>query len=156
MAELFSLVMDWVSDNAAWIVPVSILYFVVSLLIIRVLIVRIPADYFLERVAGPGAEGRTFGGWVIRIAKNLLGIVVVLVGLVMSLPGVAGQGILTVLLGLTLTDFPGKRRLELRLVGQPLILRTINDLRRKSGKQPLLLPDGETGSAGGSGAAAGG
>jgi len=79
-----------------------------------------------------------------------VGVVVILVGLIMSLPGVAGQGVLTILLGLSLTDFPGQRRLELRIVCQPLIFKAITRIREKAGKPPLLTP-GDSGSATGPG-----
>jgi hypothetical protein len=39
-------------------------------------------------------------------------------------------------------DFPGKRRIEAKLIGQPTVLSVINSLRRKRGKPPLVLaPD---------------
>jgi hypothetical protein len=57
----------------------------------------------------------------------------------MSIPGVPGQGILTILLGIMLLDFPGKRDLEYRLVSQPRVLNTINKLRHKFGKDDLVL-----------------
>jgi hypothetical protein len=38
-----------------------------------------------------------------------------------------------------LLDFPGKRRLEYRFVSQPRVLQTINQLRGKFGKPPLVL-----------------
>jgi hypothetical protein len=57
----------------------------------------------------------------------------------MSVPGVPGQGILTILLGIMLLDFPGKRECEYKLVSRPKVLRTINLLRQKFGKPPLVL-----------------
>jgi hypothetical protein len=57
----------------------------------------------------------------------------------MSIPGVPGQGILTILLGIMLLDFPGKRDLEHRLVSQPRVLNTINKLRHKFSKDNLVL-----------------
>ncbi len=141
-AELFSALTVWVSANAVWIAILSVAYFLVSLFVIRHLIIRIPTDYFLD---GPGVQeqGRhTFVSVGVRIGKNLLGIIIIIVGLVMSVPGVAGQGVLTILLGLSLTDFPGKRRLELRLVSQPILLKAVNGIREKAGKPPLLIPGG--------------
>ena len=72
-------------------------------------------------------------------AKNLLGLVLVGLGVVMSLPGVPGQGVLTILLGVMLLDFPGKRRLELMLVSRPRVFRAINRLRARFDKPPLIL-----------------
>jgi|SRR5690349_12898180 hypothetical protein len=72
-------------------------------------------------------------------AKNVAGVVLVLLGLVMALPGIPGQGILTMIVGLTLIDFPGKRGLERRMIGRPRILRTINRLRTRFHRAPLDL-----------------
>ena len=60
----------------------------------------------------------------------ILGLMVV-VGMILALPGVPGQGLLTILIGLMLLDLPGKRRLERKIVGRPRILRTINRLRKR-------------------------
>jgi hypothetical protein len=57
----------------------------------------------------------------------------------MTLPGVPGPGLLTVLLGIMLLDFPGKRALELRLVRRQQVHRTIDRVRKRYGKPPLLL-----------------
>jgi hypothetical protein len=63
----------------------------------------------------------------------------VALGIVLSLPGVPGQGLLTVLLGLMLLDFPGRRRLEQKLLSRPSIVNAINHLRARFGKEPLEL-----------------
>jgi hypothetical protein len=60
-------------------------------------------------------------------------------GIVLSLPGVPGQGLLTVLLGVMLVDFPGKDRLEQKLLSRPGIINTINRLRGRFGKPALEL-----------------
>jgi hypothetical protein len=73
------------------------------------------------------------------MGKNVLGVILVIVGIILSLPGVPGQGLLTILLGLMLLDLPGKRRLEQRLVRRPSLLRVINGLRVRYGRAPLIL-----------------
>ena len=73
------------------------------------------------------------------VGKNLAGAVLVLLGLVMALPGIPGQGILTMIIGFTLLDFPGKRRLERRLIGRPSMLRRINQLRARFQRAPLEM-----------------
>jgi hypothetical protein len=77
--------------------------------------------------------------WAGVIAKNLLGVVLVLLGILMSIPGVPGQGILTILLGIMLLDFPGKHALEYKIVSRPVVLERINRLRRRFSKAPLVL-----------------
>ena len=54
--------------------------------------------------------------WAGLIGKNALGIMLVLLGILMSIPGVPGQGILTILLGIMLIDLPGKRALEYKIL----------------------------------------
>jgi hypothetical protein len=71
--------------------------------------------------------------------KNLIGLFMIVMGIIMSLPGVPGQGILTILLGLVMMDIPGKRPLETRIVRRPKVLKAINRLRAKFHKPPLIL-----------------
>ena len=116
----------------------SVVCFVVSLIAIPFLLVRLPPHYFDER------HPRT---WlrdhhpVLRLIglglKNALGVVVFLAGIAMLF--LPGQGLLTMLIGISLLDFPGKRHLERRLVGQPTVLKTINKLREKFDRPPLTV-----------------
>jgi hypothetical protein len=59
--------------------------------------------------------------------------------LALSLPGVPGQGILTILLGLIMLDIPGKRPLEARIIKRPTVLSAINRLRARFKKPPLVI-----------------
>ena len=77
------------------------------------------------------------------ILKNASGIALVALGFVLSLPGIPGQGLLTILLGVMLLDFPGKRRLERRLVGMPRVFDRVNRLRARFGKPPLVLAEND-------------
>ena len=71
--------------------------------------------------------------------KNVLGIILIAVGIVLSLPGIPGQGLLTILLGLIMLDIPGKRPIEARIIQRPTILSAINNLRSRYNKPPLIL-----------------
>ena len=71
--------------------------------------------------------------------KNLVGLVLILLGLILSVPGLPGQGLLTVLAGVLLVDFPGKRSLLYKLVSRPLLLQSINRLRMKFSRPPLVV-----------------
>jgi hypothetical protein len=114
--------------------------FVVSTAIVGLIIVKLPEDYF-----HPSNERQLWIGqhaavrWAGIILKNILGVVLVLAGIVMALPGVPGPGLLTVLLGIMLLDFPGKRALELKLVRRPQVRRAIDRIRERFDKPPLLL-----------------
>lgn len=116
----------------------SVASFVGTLIIVPLLLVRLPADYFREgnpRVWMPNHHPVLRG---IGIAvKNLVGAIFLLAGIAMLV--LPGQGILTMLIGVSLMNFPGKRRLEKRLISQPAILQTINHLRQKFGQPPLII-----------------
>ena len=118
--------------------------FLVSLLIsfaaIGIVMVKIPPHYFSphhERDFLPDSP------WLVRwgavIAKNIAGVILIIIGIILSLPGVPGQGILTILLGLIFLDIPGKRPLEARIIQRPAVLSAINKLRARYDKPPLEL-----------------
>jgi hypothetical protein len=118
----------------------SVVTFVVSILVVTVVLVKLPANYFhssheREFLIERHPVLRAFG----IFAKNLVGLMLVALGVIMSLPGVPGQGVLTILLGVMLLDFPGKRNLETRLVSRPRVLRAVNMLRGRFEKPPLIL-----------------
>ena len=118
----------------------SVVTFVVSIAVVTFVLVKLPANYFhsshdREFLVHRHPVLRAFG----IFAKNLLGLVLVGFGVVMSLPGVPGQGVLTILLGIMLLDFPGKRVLETRIVSRPRVNGAVNALRARFGKPPLLL-----------------
>ena len=114
--------------------------FLINLAIVSFILVKLPADHFAK-----SRKGKFMKGYhpALRVAaaigKNIGGVLLVALGVVLSLPGVPGQGLLTILLGIMLLDFPGKHRLEQKLLSRPSIVNTINGLRDKFGKEPLQL-----------------
>ena len=119
----------------------GVICFIGSLIAIPLILVRLPADYF---------DTRTPRHWmknhhpVLRllglVIKNVVGVVFLLAGFAMLF--LPGQGLLTMLIGVSLVDFPKKRELEAKMVGQPTLLGVINAMRKKFGKPPLTLaPD---------------
>ncbi len=104
-------------------------------------LVRLPADYFVAPKPPLPLAGRP---WLVRfvvyLARNLAGLALIGMGVVLSLPGVPGQGLLTILLGVLLVDVPGKRRAERAIVSIPAVRRSIDRLRGRFGRAPLELP----------------
>jgi hypothetical protein len=120
----------------------SVVTFVVSIAVVTVVLVKLPANYFHSSHAREFLVERHPVLRVVGIfAKNLLGLLLVGLGVVMSLPGVPGQGVLTILLGVMLLDFPGKRALETRIVRRPRVNAAVNALRSRFGKPPLMLDE---------------
>ena len=110
--------------------------------LVSVLLVKLPATYFCEGYPRDfWVERHPIIRWTGRVLKNVLGAVAVILGGMLSLPGIPGPGLLLILLGVTLVDFPGKRRLERWLLSRPKVLNTINRLRRRYGKPPLVLEE---------------
>jgi len=141
---MFEFVTDFFSSITLQSALLSLLVFVVtfaaSLAIVSFVLVKLPATYFKR---SHDRKILTTHPPIIRvlaiIGKNLLGVVLVIVGILLSLPGVPGQGMLTILLGVMLLDFPGKPRFEYWLVSRPKILQAINKLRHRFSKPALVL-----------------
>ncbi len=107
---------------------------------IAIVMVKIPANYFSPHYVQDFMPGSSWAvRWGAVIAKNLFGVFLIGLGILLSLPGVPGQGILTILLGLIMLDIPGKRPLEARIIQRPAVLSAINRLREKYGKPPLIM-----------------
>ena len=113
---------------------ISLLALALGLVAVAIVVARLPRDFFVR----DRARGRR--SLVLRILKNVLGVALILVGIVLSLPLVPGPGILALLLGLSLTDLPGKRRLIRAVVRRPGVSRRLNALRRRLGRPAFMLP----------------
>lgn len=109
---------------------------IVSTVVAGLILVFMPPDHFTARRKPLKGVRRI----TLAILKNLAGAALVLAGVVLSLPGIPGQGILTVFAGLLLLDIPGKRRLELALLRRPFVQRVIGRLRKRFKKEPLEIP----------------
>ncbi len=121
-------------------VGIFLFSFTISLLAVGIVMVKIPADYFSSTYKQDFLPNSSFlVRWGAVIAKNILGVFLIILGILLSLPGVPGQGILTILLGLIMIDIPGKRPLEARIIKRPKVLNAINQLRAKYNKEPLIL-----------------
>ncbi len=130
--------MTW--GNFLWIVGLGVASFGFTLMLIAYLIVQLPATYFLDsHVRQLWIDQHKVIRWSGTILKNLLGVVLILLGGALSIPGIPGQGLLTILIGVILLDFPGKRRLERAILRRPRIRSRLDRLRQRYGKAPLRL-----------------
>jgi hypothetical protein len=124
----------------AWLFGLSLVAFLATMVAIPILIVRMPADYFVRRRSIHDVwRGRHPAVRLAALmAKNLLGAVFVVAGLAMFV--LPGQGIITLLIGISLLDFPGKRAVERAIVRQPVVHWIIDRIRTKAGRPPLVVP----------------
>jgi hypothetical protein len=124
-----------------WLFAVSVAMFAITPVVVGWMVMRMPVDYFMTK------RRKRVSWWerhpvlkpVVAVGKNVLGAILILAGLVMLV--VPGQGLLTVVVGLMLVDFPGKFRLERWLATRPSVWRAINWLRKRAGREPLTRPD---------------
>ena len=128
---------EWLKAYGVMLIGVSVASFIVSILFCTLVIAYLPPDYFL-----PNRRTNRIRHPVLRIGlkclKNLLAVVLVVVGIIqIPLPG---QGILTILIGIIISDIPGKRKLERRIISSPVVLSTANGIRSRF-KRPLLVLD---------------
>jgi hypothetical protein len=127
-------------QNAVIGAVLFIVTFAASSALVSFVLVRLPATFFHPSHDRDILVDRHHViRWSGIVVKNLVGFALVIVGIVMSIPGVPGPGFLTILFGIALLDFPGKRRLEYKIVSRPKVFQAINALRRKFNKPPLVL-----------------
>jgi hypothetical protein len=115
----------------------SVVAFVATLLGVPWFFSHIPADYYArgERVSLPFVPPGSPWRPVVRVAKNVLGVILIALGILMLV--LPGQGLLTLVVGLLLVDFPGKRGFEHWLISRRPIRNGINHLRERAHQPPL-------------------
>lgn len=126
-----------------WLGALSVATFVGTLVLVPWLLSRLPADYFAARRPRSALrESHPVIRMVLLVLKNLLGLVLLAAGIAMLV--LPGQGLLTVLLGLSLLNFPGKFALERAIVSRQAVRRGIDWIRRRANRPPLVLDDDST------------
>ena len=131
---------SWFSNHPGVLVGLgisSILIFILSILGISWFIAQIPEDYFLSTKRKPSKwqEQKPILRLAVIFGKNIIGFSLIIGGLLMLV--LPGQGLLTIVTGLLLVNYPGKYKLEKKLVAIPSIFRALNWIRVKANKPPL-------------------
>jgi hypothetical protein len=108
-------------------------------------VISIPPDHFSSK--RPVTESWWDKDPLLRATvltlKNALGGILAVLGFIMALPLVPGPGLVFILIGVSLIDFPGKRKAERRLLAVPSVTRFLNEVRARFGRAPLVLDDPE-------------
>lgn len=122
-----------------WLSIISVISFIASILLIPWIVTRIPSDYFThpKRQKYLWCHQPKIIRFVLIFLKNVLGVILVLGGIALLL--LPGQGILTILIGLLIMDFPYKYKIEIWMIKHPFVLRSINKLRAKVKQRPLVI-----------------
>ena len=139
-------ILGWLQTHhelMSWSVVISLSTFLVTLFAVPMLVIHIPEKYFLhhKRITLNNPKGVIGFRLVYRVLKNILGVFFVLIGLIMLF--LPGQGLLSILIGVMLTNFPGKFKVERAIIRQKKVLSSINWLRAKAHRPPLQVEYGE-------------
>lgn len=127
-----------------WLATASLVFLAISFFTLPWLIARLPADYFTrhgqerlaaERRASQRHRGVKLG---VRVLRNTCGILIALSGVAMLV--LPGQGIVAILIGLMLVDYPGKHRFERSFMARPWVHRPLNWLRKRVNRAPFTVP----------------
>ncbi len=140
--EILYAALHWLGDNAGLtgaLLAVSVVLLVGSLWLGHYYLTTIPHDYFVRsHLPFEKLRGRSpLLWWALMIAKNLAGVLFILAGLIMFVT--PGQGVLTLVMGLALVNFPGKQRLERAILNQPVVRNAVNRMRARAHRPPLVL-----------------
>lgn len=120
----------------AW---VSLALLIVSIAIIPWIVIKIPENYFHQkyRVQVSKKSSHPLFAQLLAGLKNIAGFIFVVLGILMLV--LPGQGILTILMGIFIMNFPGKYKLERKIVALPRVLKSLNWIRSKANKPPLMI-----------------
>ena len=123
--------LDWLQQHpqTLWLAGISLGLMILGAVGASIAVVHIPADYFSRtEQPKPGA---------LRLARNILGWLLVVAGIAMLL--FPGPGVVALLAGLVLVDFPGRRKTLHWIITRGSVLKGMNSLRRRHGKPPLRI-----------------
>jgi hypothetical protein len=123
-----------------WLFGFSFVTFVAGLVLLPVMAIHIPADYFArERAPRLLFEQRHPAlRMTLLAAKNLVGLALTITGVIMLVT--PGPGIICLIVGISLMDIPGKRALERKIISLPAVFDSLNRLRARYGRPPLARP----------------
>ncbi|MEJ2662925.1 MAG: aldehyde dehydrogenase family protein, partial [Spirochaetia bacterium] len=105
-------ILNWVKAHSLLVIGVtvfSVVLLLFSVFMIPILVLNLPKDYFIsdkKRVRPAFLHPSLYA--VYAALKNILGVILVFLGLLMLV--LPGQGIITLLIGLMIMDLPGERR----------------------------------------------
>jgi hypothetical protein len=125
--------------NLAVAVAFGVVSFFGTIALTGAVLVRLPPDFVTNESPKP-PDRSNLRARAALLLRHLLGVLLILLGLVLMLPGVPGQGLLTVIAGLFISELPGTNRLLRWLLRGPRALSAVNKLRARYKHPPLEAP----------------
>ncbi|MEZ4819328.1 MAG: PGPGW domain-containing protein [Bdellovibrionota bacterium] len=134
-------VKQWMILHGTEVFAFSALFFLIYFIGTIAFFVLIPSDYFLLQQPSIPLAKFTWTEKIIFLLRNFFAVLVIAVGV--ALLFLPGQGLLTILMGLAISDFSKKRFLIIAFLHRQAVIKTINHWRKKYAKAPLQVPDHE-------------
>ncbi|RUO43714.1 hypothetical protein CWE15_00485 [Aliidiomarina taiwanensis] len=125
----------WIEPYIPVLISTSIVSLLVSFALLPVLVVRMPSHYFV------GKQRRrlwTLPRIFLYVVRNAFALLLFFAGVAMLV--LPGQGLLSILMAIMVSDIPYKYKLERWLVRKPGVLRSLNWIRKKYQRPPLKKP----------------
>ena len=137
---MLSEIQAWITDHQQLIEQtgnLSLVILVITVIALPWVVKQLPEDYFISVKREPARETRKNPLiWsLLTLVKNLVGLVLILAGIIMLV--LPGQGTVTILIGLAISNFPGKYKIERKISSQPAVVATLNKIRKLTGSPPL-------------------
>ena len=130
--------LDQYGSILTWLGIISTCTFFLSLLIIPWIVYKLDSKFFIHLHEHKKREDEHPVIFILlKGLRYFLGTALLLAGILMIF--LPGQGILTIILGLSLLDFPGKRALIDGILKFPSIQKVLNWIRAKGHKEPFLF-----------------
>ncbi len=116
-----------------------IILYIASIVLVPWMLILLPSDYFTheERVTCFWKGDSAIIKSLLIFLKNLIGAILLIAGIAMLF--LPGQGILTIVAGLFLMNFPYKYKIEKWIIGYPIVLKSFNKIRQKANKEPFSI-----------------
>ncbi len=108
---------------------ISVVFFLVGSLGTYIWLLKIPSDYFRKKERNES--------WIVKVMRNLLGLILVLLGILMLF--MPGQGLITIFVGLYISDTKVTRSLRERFLKNKKIQRGLDSIRRKHNKKEFTF-----------------
>ena len=134
-----NLLLDWIESNQlllGTIAGFSTLLLLLTILATPWLVAMLSSGYFMSQESR--VQKRSIANLLLTCLRSLTGLMLVLIGIVMLV--IPGPGLVTMLVGLSLAEFPGKRRLLKYIATRPSVFKSLNWMRKRHGKEPFELP----------------
>lgn len=143
--DTLSFLIRWIHSHPqawGWIVLGSVSLAIIYAGAILLAVTRMNPDYFSAPKPAPGTLRRRYPLLIltVKVLKTLVGLVLLSAGIGMLV--FPGQGLATIAIGIGFMEFPGKRKLLSAVVFRTGVIKTLNRLREKAGKEPLRTPEG--------------